>query len=185
MYIMSEYNIVISSALLLYYSSNYSPLFLEHWLLSKFPKLFPHNSYRPIAELYKFHQRVQKEGESVVCYFALLHKLAEHYNFKEFLDQALHDKLVCGTWNEATQKNSSSWQRRVIIGMSLWNSKEYGGGTSRARPVISRTARTKCKCHRSQKYFTMLEVWQDGACTQPAFFPFKAVQEMFKDRPNS
>ena len=57
-----------------------------------------------IAERYKFHQRVQKEEESVACYFASLHKLAGHCDFGEFLDQALHDKLVCGIQSEATQK---------------------------------------------------------------------------------
>ena len=34
-----------------------------------------------IAERYKFHQRVQKEEESIACYFASLHKLVEHCDF--------------------------------------------------------------------------------------------------------
>ena len=49
-----------------------------------------------IVERYKFHQRVQKEGESVACYFASLRKLTKYCDFGGFLDQALHDKLVCG-----------------------------------------------------------------------------------------
>ena len=57
-----------------------------------------------ITECYKFHQRVQKEGESVACYFASLRKLAEHCNLGEFLDQVLCDKLVCGIQSKATQK---------------------------------------------------------------------------------
>ena len=57
-----------------------------------------------IAERYKFHQRVQKEGESVAQYLASLQKLAEKCEFGEFLDQALCDKLVCGMQNETIQQ---------------------------------------------------------------------------------
>ena len=61
-----------------------------------------HLSPKPlvIAEQFKFHKRNQHEGESVVRYLAALRKLAEKCGFNDFLDQALHDKLVCGLWNE-------------------------------------------------------------------------------------
>ena len=57
-----------------------------------------------IAERYKFHQRAQKDGESVAQYLAALRKLAEKCEFGEFLDQALRDKLVCGIRNETIQR---------------------------------------------------------------------------------
>ena len=57
-----------------------------------------------IAEQFKFHRRNQREGESIAQYIAKLRKLSEHCNFREFLDQALHDRLVCGLTSEATQK---------------------------------------------------------------------------------
>ena len=68
-------------------------------------------------------------------------------------------------------------RERVNIGMSLWNSEEYEGGTLRVWPVTSRAAGTKCKygnC-RNQKYFAMLEVWQIGTYTRPVIFPFKVM----------
>ena len=57
-----------------------------------------------IAERFKFHRRNQREGESIAQYIAELRKLSEHCNFREFLDQALRDRLVCGLTSEATQK---------------------------------------------------------------------------------
>ena len=57
-----------------------------------------------ITERFKFHCRYQKEGESIAQYIAVLRKLAEHCNFKEYLQEAIRDKLVCGIQNEATQR---------------------------------------------------------------------------------
>ena len=37
-------------------------------------------------------------------YLVSLRKLAEHCEFNEFLNQALHDKLVCGLKNEMIQR---------------------------------------------------------------------------------
>ena len=57
-----------------------------------------HLSPKPlvIAERFKFHKRDQHKGESVAQFLAALRKLAERHDFSDFLDQALHDKLVCG-----------------------------------------------------------------------------------------
>ena len=57
-----------------------------------------------IAERFKFHQRNQKEGESISQYFAELRKLSENCEFGEFLDQALRDRLVCGLAQPSIQK---------------------------------------------------------------------------------
>ena len=62
---------------------------------------------------YKFHQRVQKEGESVACYFSSLRKLAEHCDFGEFLDQA-------SLWNTKRSHTEEILDReRANIGTSL------------------------------------------------------------------
>ena len=47
-----------------------------------------------IAERFKFHQRNQADGESVMNYMAKLRHLATTCNFEQFLDQALRDRLV-------------------------------------------------------------------------------------------
>ena len=57
-----------------------------------------------IAERFKFHGRNQGEGETVAQYMAELRKLAEHCDFKDYLDEALRDRFVCGLQSEATQR---------------------------------------------------------------------------------
>ncbi|XP_069133160.1 uncharacterized protein [Argopecten irradians] len=58
-----------------------------------------------IAERFKFHQRKQKEGETVSQFLAHeLRKLSEHCNFEGFLNDALRDRFVCGLTSAATQR---------------------------------------------------------------------------------
>ena len=57
-----------------------------------------------IAERFQFHKRNQKEGESVAEYVAELKRLSTHCQFKDYLDDALRDRLVCGLRKESTQK---------------------------------------------------------------------------------
>ena len=57
-----------------------------------------------IAEQFQFHKRNQKEGESVAEYVAGLQGLSTRCHFKDYLDDALRDCLVCGLRKESTQK---------------------------------------------------------------------------------
>lgn len=57
-----------------------------------------------IAERFKFHNRNQREGESVPEYVAELRRLADRCQFEGHLDQALRDRLVCGLRQEAIQR---------------------------------------------------------------------------------
>ena len=57
-----------------------------------------------IAERFRFHRRTQKEGESVAQYLAELRKLSERCAFRDYLDEALRDRLVCGLQSEAIQR---------------------------------------------------------------------------------
>ncbi|XP_069128677.1 uncharacterized protein [Argopecten irradians] len=57
-----------------------------------------------IAERFKFHNRSQKEGESVADYVVGLKKLAARCEYGNFLQQALRDRLVFGLRNEFIQK---------------------------------------------------------------------------------
>ena len=57
-----------------------------------------------IAERFRFYQRNQAAGESVLDYVAELRRLAISCDFGEFLDQALRDRFVCGLRTESTQK---------------------------------------------------------------------------------
>ena len=49
-----------------------------------------------IAEPYKFYCRNQSENENITEYLAELRKLTLNCDFKDFLDQALRDRFVCG-----------------------------------------------------------------------------------------
>ena len=57
-----------------------------------------------IAERFQFHERPGC-GETIATFVAELWCLATHCSFgADFLDQALHDRFVCGLANEAIQK---------------------------------------------------------------------------------
>lgn len=57
-----------------------------------------------IAEQFHFHRRQQGANETIAEYVAELRRLASTCEFKDYLDQALRDRLVCGSRHEATQK---------------------------------------------------------------------------------
>ena len=56
-----------------------------------------------IAERFHFHRRDQTSTESISEYMAELRLLSTNCDFKEYLDQALRDRLVCGLRNEGIQ----------------------------------------------------------------------------------
>ena len=58
-----------------------------------------------IAERFHFHRRNQAAGETVAEYLAELRRLATHCEFKDYLSEALRDRLVCGLRSESIQKN--------------------------------------------------------------------------------
>ena len=57
-----------------------------------------------IAERYKFYKRNQKEGETIASYIAELCRLARKCEFKDYLNTALRDQLVCGLYYAAVQQ---------------------------------------------------------------------------------
>ncbi|XP_071635762.1 retrovirus-related Pol polyprotein from transposon 17.6 isoform X1 [Temnothorax longispinosus] len=56
-----------------------------------------------IAENFKFHQRKQKDGETVQEFLAALHKLSVHCKFGDYLKTALRNQLVFGLSNKRIQ----------------------------------------------------------------------------------
>lgn len=57
-----------------------------------------------IAERFHFHRRAQAVGESIAEYLAELRRLSAHCDFKNYLDEALRDRLVCGLRSESIQR---------------------------------------------------------------------------------
>ena len=58
-----------------------------------------------IAERFYFHSRSQKSTESIAQYLAELRRLATYCDFKDHLEDALLDRLVCGLVNATIQRH--------------------------------------------------------------------------------
>lgn len=74
-------------------------------LIDVFNKYFKPKT-NTIAERFKFYKRNQHIHESISDYIVELKTLSKTCDFKEFLDDALRDKLVCGVKNEAIQQKT-------------------------------------------------------------------------------
>ena len=57
-----------------------------------------------IAERFHFHRQHQLPGESIAKFIAELRRLSLHCEFREYLEEALRDRFVCGLRSETTQK---------------------------------------------------------------------------------
>ena len=57
-----------------------------------------------ITEPYKFYCRDQSENETITQYLAELRKLTLNCNFKDFFEQALRDRFVCGLQNNGIRR---------------------------------------------------------------------------------
>ena len=57
-----------------------------------------------IAERFRFHKRNQAKDESISDYMAELRKLSQDCDFKDWLSDALRDRLVCGMHCSSTVK---------------------------------------------------------------------------------
>ena len=70
-------------------------------------KLRDHFDSKPsiIAERFKFHKRNQNASESVATYIAELLRLTVRCSFpRDYLEDTLRDRFVCGLRSEAIQK---------------------------------------------------------------------------------
>ena len=58
-----------------------------------------------ITERFKFHRRSQNAAKSIAWYIAELRRLAARCNFpRDYLDETLRDRFVCGLRSESIQK---------------------------------------------------------------------------------
>jgi hypothetical protein len=56
------------------------------------------------VQRFTFHSRAQKEGETIAQYASELHRLSEHCNFGDTLEDMLRDRIVCGLRDERIQR---------------------------------------------------------------------------------
>ena len=84
-----------------------SPKLPESLKLSELTDILKsHFTPKPLvfAERFHFHQRFQAANELVAEFMAQLQHLAEHCDFRDYLEQALRDWLVCSLRNEGIQR---------------------------------------------------------------------------------
>lgn len=86
------------------------------------------NYYSPkrlfVVERFKFYSAKQEENEDVKSFVARLKSLILHCDFKEFLQQALRDQLVCGLRSEGIKRKllteeNLTFERAVQIAVSM------------------------------------------------------------------
>ena len=56
-----------------------------------------------VAESFRFHRCIQREGESIVSYVSRLREASSNCNYGTFLERALRDQFVSGVSNSETQ----------------------------------------------------------------------------------
>ena len=75
--------------------------------------------YSACMQRYNFNSRSQRDGESVSQFVAELHKLSEHCDFENSLEDMLRDRLVCGIRDVRVQ-------RRLLAEAGLTFAKAFG-----------------------------------------------------------
>ena len=92
-----------------------------------------------IAERYKFYERIQNTDESISEFIAALRKLSIKCEFREFLNEALRDKLVCGLRNGKVRKRLLI-EKDLTLDKAIEISKSLGGVEIEFREMEKSTA---------------------------------------------
>lgn len=113
-----------------------------------------------IAERFRFHKRVQKEGESIAQFVAELRKLAEQCDFKEYLEEAIRDRLVCGIRNEAIQ-------RKLLSEEDLTLKKAFEVASGMELVASQATSLHQDSVHGDQSSMAVKKIQMSGAKKNP------------------
>ena len=127
-----------------------------------------------IAERYKFYKRDQDERETITDYVAALRKLSLHCEFKEFLNDALRDKFVCGIRDHNIRKRLLV-ERKLDVksALELAKSLEKSAAESRAMENERKTSmyafreqRVVRRCYRcnSTDHLANICIHKDKVC---------------------
>lgn len=113
-----------------------------------------------IAENFRFHQRKQKDGESVKDFVAALHKLSVHCNFGPYLKTALRNQLVFGLSSHRGQSRlleskdltfDKAVQVATAMELSEKDSRQLQSGTAVVEYIGSKDRRAEKKGPRKKK----------------------------------
>ena len=106
-----------------------------------------------IAERFHFHRRSQAVGESTADYLAELRRLSAHCEFKDYLDEALRDRLVCGLRSESIQRKllaevDLTLKRTVELAQGMEaaerNAKALKGGETMVHRIATSRGKEPC-----------------------------------------
>lgn len=112
-----------------------------------------------IAENFRFHQRKQKEGESLQDYVAALQKLSINCKFGDYLKTALRNQFVFGLQSKRIQSRllegiDLDFDKAVKISMSMElserDAQQLNSNTSSSVNHINQMARKKQQAHPQQ-----------------------------------
>ena len=83
-----------------------------------------------IAERFRFHQCRQRENETATQYMAELRKLADKCQFKDYLEEVLRDRFVCGLREELVQRKIAHTRGPGNAIEGLRDGPKHGGCSS-------------------------------------------------------
>ncbi|XP_024890648.1 uncharacterized protein K02A2.6-like, partial [Temnothorax curvispinosus] len=113
-----------------------------------------------IAENFRFHQRKQKDGESVKDYVAALHKLSARCNFGAYLKTALRNQFVFGLASSRAQSRllemkDLTFEKAIQVATSMELSEkdtlQLQNGSTSVEYIGSKDKKTEKKTQRKRK----------------------------------
>ena len=111
-----------------------------------------------IAEQFKFHRQNQQEGETISIYLAKLKKLAEHCEFRDYREEALCDRLVCGLLNEAIQKRLLT-QKDLTLREAVEIAQGMDTASREAKDMKAQFKVTRLIEYNWRNLFSLWELW--------------------------
>lgn len=110
-----------------------------------------------IVERFKFHSRLQKDGESVATFVACLRSLSEHCNFGESLEDMLRDRLVCGVNNHQIQKRllaepGLKYQKAVELALAMESASKNVGDLHMTKTNANSARSTERACRQGRAW---------------------------------
>ena len=102
-----------------------------------------------IAQRFHFYQRSQKPGETIAEYLASLRQLASRCKFRDFLSEALRDRLVCGLQSQKSllSKADLTLESAVEVSQSMEAAAKKTKdikANHRSAPVMAVASTKKC-----------------------------------------
>ena len=115
-------------------------------------------------ERYHFHKCDLAAGETIAEYEAALQNLATHCEFEGYLEQALHDRFVCGIRNEAICRRLLA-EKELKLSKALEQALSMEAAEKNARFVKGSKYQesqhsSETKNGTASSYYSMFQMWE-------------------------